>query len=469
MPSILVIEDDTAQRQALEEFLNQEFHKEILSNEAFENKPLEVYTAADGKIAQAILKEKQIDIVLSDLRLPDCTGIDLIQIARKYKANLPFLVLTGEPSIQTAIDAIRKGANDYLLKPVDFVLLRKKLLSLLETLYLRVQNQNLRQRLQTNSANQAIVGNSETLQKVLEKIKQVAPLDITVLVEGESGTGKEVLANLIHEDSPRKKNAFIKVNCGALTKTLLESELFGTTRGAYTGADKDRAGYFESAEGGTIFLDEIGEMDLESQVRLLRVLEDRSVIRVGSTQAIPVDVRILVATNKNLLEEVHKHNFREDLYYRLSVIKATLPALRERREDIPLLFNHFVKQFNRKYNKSVAQMSPRLVKFVQSYHWPGNIREFRNTLEGMVIFSTKDELDVVDLPSELQEYPKNTSNYQAQNIEKSILTGIPLLEYEKAILATNLRFFDKNREKTARALGVSERTLYRKIKGYKLI
>ena len=466
MAAILVVEDDSVQRQALQEFLENVFQQEILKNKIFHDKKLDVYSAADGQLARAVLKEKTIDLVLSDLRLPDCMGIDLISLARKKNPELPFLVLTGEPSIETAIDAIRKGANDYLLKPVDFTLLGKKLFSLLENLDLRAQNENLRQYLNKGSSQSSIVGSSKALQKVLEKINQVAPLDVTVLLEGESGTGKEIFASLLHEKSARKKNPLIKVNCGALTKTLLESELFGVVRGAYTGAEKDRAGYFEAANGSTIFLDEIGEMDMESQVRLLRVLEDRSVIRVGSTKTIPIDTRVIAATNKDLLDEVRKNNFREDLYYRLSVIKSTLPPLRQRKQDIPILFNHFIQQFNKKYNKSIKQMDPQLANFMQAYHWPGNIREFRNTLEGMVILAKKDELDMADLPSDLQEYPQN--NNTKHEIEKNILTGFPLLEYEKAILAANLKFFNKNREKTARALGISERTLYRKIKEYEL-
>ena len=456
MPTLLIIEDNNAQREALYEFLS---GQELFST------PIEAYAAPDIEIAQTILSERKIDIILSDLMLPDGRGVDLVEQVRKKNPHLPFLILTGQPSIESAIEAIRRGANDYLLKPVDFVLLQKKLETLWESQHLRNENNQLKQRLQQDSSLQ-IVGNAKVLHDVLEKVKQVAVVDVTVLIEGESGTGKEMIAEMLHGQSQRSGKELIKVNCGALTKTLLESELFGAVKGAYTGADKDRSGYFEAAHGGSIFLDEIGEMDLESQVRLLRVLEAREVVRVGSTKARSIDVRLLAATNKNLLQEVEKGNFREDLYYRLSVIKLSLPPLRERSEDIALLFNHFIIKFNDKYNKSVTGMSSELQKFFQAYAWPGNVRELHNLLEGMVVLAKEDILDMNDLPHELQN---NRHHHRlSDNLEKSILTGVPLASYEAAILRSNLKFFNRNRKRTAQALGIAERTLYRKIQEYKL-
>lgn len=457
MALVLLVEDNASQRQALEEFLAKD---KLFSH------PLELYSAPDLEIARAVLKEKQVDLILSDLKLPDGTGIALVEEVRTYNAQIPFLILTGEPSIESAVEAIRKGANDYLLKPVDLTLLKKKIGSLLETLQLRVENQNLKKRIQENFSSKAIVGNSKALRNVIEKVKQVAPVDVTVLLEGESGTGKEMLANLIHESSARAKEIFVKVNCGALTKSLLESELFGAVRGAYTGAERDRQGYFESAHGGSIFLDEIGEMDMESQVRLLRVLEERKVTRVGSTKAIPVDVRIIAATNKNLLEEIERGNFREDLYYRLGVVKFKLPTLAERIEDLALLFNHFTLQFNDKYNRSVVKMSPELFSFCQAYPWPGNVREFANVLEGMVLLAQEDVLTLKDLPPDLQNFPNNKG--KIPKLIKGMSPGFPIREYEKMVIAVNLKFFHGNREKTAKSLGIAERTLYRKIKEYNL-
>ncbi len=457
MASILIVEDDPAQRAALQEYL------EGLKLPGGET---EVYAAADGELARAVLKERPLDIIICDLMLPDTTAIELVKELRAKDNRLPFLILTGQPSIETAIEAIRQGASDYMLKPVDLVLLGRKIAAFFETARLREENRNLRIRLQESFHAENMIGNSPALKKVLEKVRQVATTDVMVLLEGESGTGKDLIANLIHNNSERSGRPFIKVNCGALTRTLLESELFGVSRGAYTGADRDRVGYFESANGGSIFLDEIGEMSLESQVHLLRTLEDHKVVRVGSTREIAVDVRIIAATNKEFMKEVEKQNFREDLYYRLAVIKFSLPPLRERRDDIPLLFNHFVIQFNERYHKSVTGLSPQLLSFFQSYHWPGNIREFRNVLEGMVVLAKEDILDMDELPADMQNVSRRGSN--RQKLEDGVIPAVPLANYENAIIARNLAFFHGNREKTANALGISARTLYRKIHEYDL-
>ena len=319
MTSLLLIEDNQSQREALEEFLS-----------SFDEFPINVYAAPDGSIAQSVLSTRKMDIVLSDLMLPDTTGIQIVKDIRSNYPGIPIIIMTGEPSIETAIQAIREGADDYLLKPVDLLVLKKKIIALLENRELKRENKELRDRLEENFRTDNIIGNSKNLRGLLEKCRQIAPTEVTVLIEGESGTGKELIANLLHENSNRAKRPFIKVNCGAITKTILESELFGVVKGAYTGADSNRAGYFESADGGTIFLDEIAEMDLESQVRLLRVLEEKEVTRIGSTKSIPVDVRILAATNQDLFNAVEENKFREDLYYRLAVIKLNSPALRER-------------------------------------------------------------------------------------------------------------------------------------------
>ncbi|MEQ9364302.1 MAG: sigma-54 dependent transcriptional regulator [Leptospirales bacterium] len=456
MASFLVIEDNDAQRAALEEYLNG------LSNP---KAPHTVYAAPDGELAHAVLKERAVDVIISDLMLPDTTGIDIVKSVRETAPDTPFLIMTGQPSIETAIEAIRAGATDYLIKPVDFTLLRNKVEGFLENAALKAENRQLRARISETFRADNIIGNSSAIREVLEKLKQIAPADVTVLIEGESGTGKELIANLIHENSSRNDKPFIKVNCGALAKSILESELFGTMKGAYTGADKDRAGYFEAADGGTIFLDEIGEMDAESQVRLLRVLEEREVVRIGSTKPIPVDVRVVTATNKNLLEEADRGSFREDLYYRLAVIKLFLPPLRERASDIPLLFNHFVTQFNERYGKSVTKLAPELLSFFEAYEWPGNIREFRNILEGMIVLATDDVLQKKDLSPELQTAPRRQND---RKLADSVIAGISFAAYEKAIIERNLKMNHGNREKTAQVLGISERTLYRKIKEYEI-
>jgi DNA-binding NtrC family response regulator len=449
--TILFIEDNDSFREGITEFLKMNQINVIEAKNKEET--LEIFYKNKDKI----------DLILSDLKLPDGNGIEILNIVKKIDSSIPFIFLTGQPDVESAVQALKAGAWDYLTKPVDLQHLLHKIQSCLENLSLKKENKELKRKLSEITTSEFIVGNSPAIRKVIEKAKQIAPTDITVLIEGESGTGKELLANFIYQNSLRKDKPFLKINCGALVKSLIESELFGVVKGAYTGADKDRAGLFEAANGGTIFLDEIGELDLESQVRLLRVIEEKSVIRVGSTKPIPVDVRIIAATNKNLLKEVEKGNFREDLYYRLAVAKLVLPPLRERKEDIILLFNHFVVEFNEKYGKSITKLSPEVLKFFQNYDWPGNIRQFKNVLESMVILAQDDTLTINDLPEELL---KGASPTAKRNLVDTIIPGITLEEYEKAIIQKNLEFTNGNREKTAELLGISSRTLYRKINEY---
>ncbi|GIX40330.1 MAG: acetoacetate metabolism regulatory protein AtoC [Leptospiraceae bacterium] len=451
--TIIFIEDNDTYRQGITEFL--QMHK------------LKIIEATNKKEAleQFYKNRNKIDLILSDLKLPDGNGIEILKEIKQIDSTIPFIFLTGQPDVESAVEALKAGAWDYLTKPVDLQHLLHKIQSCLENRLLQLENLELKKKLSEYTTGDFIIGNSPSIQKVIEKAKQIAPTDITVLIEGESGTGKEMLANFIHQNSLRKDKPFLKINCGAIVKSLLESELFGVVKGAYTGADKDRPGIFEAANGGTIFLDEIGELDLESQVRLLRVIEEKMVIRVGSTKPIPVDVRIIAATNKNLLEEVEKGNFREDLYYRLAVAKLTLPPLRERKEDILLLFNHFVTEFNEKYGKSVTKLSPDVLKFFQNYDWPGNIRQFKNVLESMVIMAKDDTLTMEDIPEELLKGPSPSTK---KKLVDTIIPGISLEEYEKAIIQKNLAFTNGNREKTAQLLGISQRTLYRKLNEYQL-
>jgi len=451
MANLFLIEDDEAQRAALEEYLTSFTEHSVF--------------AAEGAGAfYQLIKTTAPDLVLSDLMLGDSTGIDIVREFRKRNAETPFIILTGQPTVETAVEAIHAGANDYLLKPVDLELLKKKIDIFLETRSLREENKNLRARISDSFSQKGVIGSSPPFLDVRNRALQIAATEVTVLLEGESGTGKEMIANLIHENSPRSSGPFIRVNCGALAKSILESELFGVVKGAYTGADRDRAGYFEAADGGTIFLDEIGELDLESQVRLLRVIEEREVVRIGSTQPIQIDVRIVAATNRNLMEEVDKEKFREDLFYRIAVIRLNLPPLRERKEDLPLLFNHFVTRFNDTYGKSVTRLSPELLRFFQTYDWPGNIRQFRNLIEGLVVLATDDTLTLKDLPDDLHSAPGKKEN----KLKDSIRPGVALSDYEKAIIMKNLEHTGGNRDKTAKFLGISERTLYRKIKEYDL-
>lgn len=446
--TILIIEDNEVFREGIVEFLKNHYYK--------------VLEASNINTAKEIIQNSSIDLIVSDLKLPDGNGIEILEFIKKKNFSIPTIYLTGQPDVESAVKALKLGAWDYLTKPIEIEHLLKKIESCLENNYLRIENEKLKKKLELETE---IIGNSNAIRRILEKAKQVAPTDISVLIEGESGTGKELIANYIYQNSLRKDKIFLKINCGAIVKTLLESELFGVIKGAYTGADKDRPGIFESANQGTIFLDEIGEMDLESQVRLLRVLEDKTVFRVGSTKPIPVDVRIIAATNKELLKEVAENRFREDLYYRLSVAKLVVPPLRERKEDILLLFNHFVVLFNEKYNKSVTKISNDVLKFFQNYDWPGNIRQFKNILESMVIMAKDDTLTMDDLPEDLL---KGHSPTIKKRLSDTIIPGISLSEYEKAIIEKNLEFTNYNKEKTANILGISSRTLYRKLEEFKL-
>ncbi|MBW7857206.1 MAG: sigma-54-dependent Fis family transcriptional regulator [Leptonema sp. (in: Bacteria)] len=456
MALIHLIEDDPVQRDALKEFIEITFGKQ-------EKLKVIESDSVKGAITTYSRQCNDINIILSDLKLPDGTGIEFLKYVREHDSSIPFLFLTGQPEIESAVEALQNGASDYLTKPIDLLHLQKKLQSYLQNIRLERENRTLRIQLSGLSGRDKIIGNSSRLLTMMERASQVAPTDVTVLIEGESGTGKELVANFLHENSSRSSHPFIKVNCGALTKSILESELFGVSRGAYTGADKDRAGLFEAASGGTIFLDEIGELDLESQIRLLRVLEDRTVTRLGSTRSIEVDVRVITATNRDLLKEVDTGRFREDLYYRLAILTLKLPALRERIDDIPLLFNHFVIQFNERYGKSVTNLSPDLLNFFNSYDWPGNIRQFRNVIEAMVILAKDDLLTKNDLPEEILRAPSSH-----RNLIDTIIAGVSMDDYEKAIIQKNLAFTSGKRDRTASLLGISERTLYRKIQRYEL-
>ena len=453
---IQLIEDDPVQRDALKEFLESTFGEtekvRVLENGSVKE-AMQSYAARCPEIA----------IVLSDLKLPDGTGIDYLRHVRQNDEELPFLFMTGQPEVEPAVEALQAGASDYLTKPVDLLHLQKKLSTYLRNTQLQKENRSLRKQLSGLAGRDKIIGNAAVLLQMVERASQVAATDVTVLIEGESGTGKELVAGFLHENSQRADQPFLKVNCGALTKSILESELFGVTRGAYTGADRDRPGLFEAASGGSIFLDEIGEMDLESQVRLLRVIEDRTVTRLGSTRPINVDVRLIAATNKDLLKEVDKGRFREDLYYRLAVIKLKLPPLRERSDDIPLLFNHFVVQINERYGKSITSMSADLLSFFKSYDWPGNVRQFRNVIEAMVILARDDTLTRSDLPEELLRAPSTH-----RNIIDTIIPGISMDDYEKAIIKKNLAYASGKRDRTASILGISERTLYRKLQRFNI-
>lgn len=367
MPSILVIDDEMPIRQTL---------KEILSYENFE-----VEEAADGSSALQKIEQQAFDVILCDIKMPGMDGIELLQKILE-QTDVPVIMISGHGTIETAVEAIKKGAFDYIPKPPDLNRLLVSIRNALDKRKLVEENQRLKKKV---GQVQTIVGESKAIVQIKEMIQRVAETDARVLILGESGTGKELVARAIHELSHRSKGPFIEVNCAAIPGELIESQLFGHEKGAFTSAIKQRKGDFELAHGGTLFLDEIGDMSLSAQAKVLRALQENKIMRVGGEKEIPVDVRVIAATNKNLEIEIHEGRFREDLYHRLAVIIIEVPPLRERKEDIPLLVQHFTREISEQYGKKEKKFSPEAIEKLQSFDWPGNIRELRNVVERLLI------------------------------------------------------------------------------------
>ena len=412
----------------------------------------EVATAADAELAmQQLEADKTIRLLLSDVRMPGEDGITLMKAAKAANPNLAVVLLTAFGSIDQAVAAMKDGADDFLTKPVDLDQLELRIEKALKAHRLEAEVEDLKAQLDEKYGLGNIVGSSPAMQKVFRMVKQAAPTDATVLLEGPSGTGKELVARAIHNLSPRAKGPFVAVEFAAISPNLLESELFGHERGAFTGAVARRVGRFEAANHGTIFLDEISEMPLELQVKLLRVLQEREFQRVGSNDTVKTDIRIVAATNRDLAAYVRAGKFREDLYYRLNVIDLHLPALRERAGDIPLLVGRFLGEFG---GKSV---SPEAMKLLEAYPWPGNVRELRNAVEKMCVLSPTGEIGVDDVPDEMK-----------RGGAPSAITSGTLEETEKAKILAVLEEVGGNRTKAAERLGISRRTIYRKLEEYGL-
>ncbi len=368
MAKILVIDDEQSIRKTLKEILEYEEHQ--------------VDTAKDGFEGLDKIKNSQYDVILLDIKMPQMDGIEVLEKIMSISPDTPVIMITGHGTIETAVEALKKGAYDFLEKPLDLNRLLVAIRNALEKKDLVKETKRLRKKVQKTYE---LVGESEPIKKVKEMIERVAPTDAKVLIIGENGTGKEIVARLLHEKSNRADKPFVEVNCAAIPSELIESELFGHEKGAFTSAYKSRKGKFELADGGTIFLDEIGDMSLAAQAKVLRVLEEQKLTRVGGTKPIKIDVRVIAATNKNLKEEIKKGNFREDLYHRLSVIIIKMPTLNERVEDIPLLVDYFLKQAAEEYNMPVKKITPEAIKELQKMKWTGNIRELKNVVERLVI------------------------------------------------------------------------------------
>jgi DNA-binding NtrC family response regulator len=419
-----------------------------------------VMIAADGAEALKIFEENVIELIITDLKMPNFSGEELLRRVISANPNIPVIILTGHGTIESAVTAMREGAYDFLTKPVNLDRLSLLVKRALSNRELILSHRALQEELQKKNQFSNIIGKSSKMKKIFEIVKQVAPTKASVLITGESGVGKELIADAIHFNSPRKEKAFIKVHCAALTETLLESELFGHEKGAFTGATMRKRGRFELAHNGTLFLDEIGEINQNVQIKILRVLQERTFERVGGEETLEVDVRIIAATNRDLKEEIKNGSFREDLYYRLNVVNIEIPLLSERTEDIPLLVSSFIKELSVENNKEIKGIDSKATKALYAYPWPGNVRELRNCIESAIVMCKTDIITIDDLPPYIQ------SNSDTNFIK--LPCGISLSEAEKTIITFNLNQNNGNKSKTAEILGIGRKTLHRKIKEYNI-
>jgi two-component system, NtrC family, response regulator HydG len=448
---ILVVDDEPSQRKMLQANLSLDGY--------------EVLEAEDGSIAISRVSEEFFDLILMDNRMSQMDGIEALKEIKKISPAIPVIIITAYASVETAIEALQAGAHDYLTKPLDIDELRIKVQQTLEFWRLKEENILQKRRIENLFDASRIVGRSAKMREILETVAMVAPTEASVLILGESGTGKELIANALHQGSNRADKRFIKVNCAALPETLLESELFGHERGAFTGAVGRRPGRFELADGGTIFLDEIGEMTPATQAKLLRVLQEREFEPLGSTRTVKVDIRIITASNRMLKEEVKKGTFREDLFYRLNVVPVNLPPLRDRKEDIQLLMEHFLKIYNEKNSRTVQGFHPRALDAMMRYSWPGNIRELENVVERAVILARDDYIPFSELPEAIRE--EAGESYTA-HVREGLQPGITIREMEKELIIKTLEDNEGNRTRSARILGITRRTLQHKLKEYSI-
>jgi two-component system response regulator HydG len=447
--AVLVVDDDRGHRTML---------KTLLSGWRYT-----VSEAEDGATAIEMARETPFDLVLMDIRMIKVSGLEALSEIKAHNPAIPIIIMTAYSSVETAVEALKNGAYDYLTKPLDFDVLRLTMERAMDHTHLKEENRLLKASLGEKFDRQNIIGNSPGMVRLFETIVQVAPSEATVLITGESGTGKELIAGAIHYNSERKKGPFIKVNCAALTETLLESELFGHEKGSFTGAHRRKEGQFSLADGGSLFLDEVSEMPLSMQVKLLRVIQEREFTRVGGEEVIKVDVRLIAATNKDLAEEIAAGRFRKDLFYRLNVVTLHMPPLRERRDDIPLLAQHFLKTFAEKNRKSIKGYTPQAMDRLLRYDWPGNVRELMNAVERMVVLSRADYVDESDLPPAILE---QVSVPVPQLPSQALPGGLRLEEVEKASILQTLESAGGNKSEAARRLGITRRTLHKKLKKY---
>jgi two-component system response regulator HydG len=445
---ILIVDDDDALLQTLAQ--------------ALEDLPVAITMASGGAEALGRLRERTYAVVLTDLVMKEVDGFAVLTEARNRHPHCRVIMLTGHGGREVAVEAMTKGASYYVEKPVDLRELRTKVGKCLEEHQRDLDYLELRSQVDRSFGFEGIVGADEKMDRIFDVLRQIAPTSASVLILGESGTGKELIARAIHRHSPRRGAPFVALNCGGLSEGTIESELFGHVKGAYTGAVADREGKFEFAHDGTLFLDEVGEMPIPTQIKLLRVLEDREVTRIGANKPRKVDVRVLAATNADLGEKVRAGEFREDLYYRLKVVTIELPPLRERRGDIKILVDHFLRAFGKQHGKDVESIDREALVALVNYGWPGNVRELRNAVESMVVRARGNILTRQDLPPEVWAPGPGAGD------DWKFLAGKTAEEVERNHLRVTLELTEGNRVRAAKALGISERTLYRKIQEYRL-
>jgi len=453
LPTLLIVDDERATREGLRSALEDDF---------------DIYLASNNSEALFILKNERIELMLTDLRLGGDSGMDLIDEAAKLPSAPIILMMTAYGSVDTAVEAMRRGAFHFVTKPLNLDEVEMLLKRALRSRTLEAENTQLTQQVKKGSSLSRIIGKSPEIKQVTDLIEQIATTRATVLIEGESGTGKEVVANSIHHLSGRPVSKLVVVNCAALSPQLLESELFGHEKGSFTGASQKRIGRFEQADGGTLFLDEIGEIDQATQVKLLRAISERSIERVGSNQPIKVDVRLIAATNRNLKQMVQEGTFREDLYFRLNVVSITMPTLRARPEDIVLMANSFLHEFAEENKRPFKPLSDSALHQLISYSWPGNVRELRTAIEHGVVMSNAEMIEVKHLPRFVQEpqteIPNSNTSPKSQNQAVAPPNGFNLHQLQETAIRGALAQTEDNRTRAAELLGISRRTLQRKIK-----
>lgn len=444
---ILVVDDETTHQQMI---------KAVLSAESYD-----ISTASDGLEAISAVEGKFYDLILMDVRMGQMDGITALKRIKEISPGIPIVIMTAYASVNTAVEALKSGANDYLLKPLDIEELKILVKKSLQHHRIEQENQFLKERLGERFDFNNIIGNSQAMRKLFDTMALVAPTEATVLITGESGTGKELIANAIHLNSSRKDHPLVKVNCAALPETLLESELFGHEKGAFTGAINRKQGRFQMAHKASIFLDEIGEMTLSTQVKILRVLQEREFETVGGNETLKVDIRVIAATNKKLEEEIAHGRFREDLYYRLNVVKLNVPPLRERQDDIPVLADYFLKIYAEKNHRLIKGYSPRAMDLLMRHNWPGNVRELENVIERAVILLREDLVTPKEFPAAIQEIGP-----AAYETIIDMTPGKSLKDMERQMILRTLEETAGNRTHAAGILGISRRTLQLKLKEY---